>query len=86
MQFYNLIYTLYISFTDTKKDTVSSSISFQQSTLIFSCFSCHDEIGQNNVTLVIRDNTRVKMMEVNRKSGHATQAHSEGSLVFTHVV
>ncbi|MFS7894799.1 hypothetical protein Hanom_Chr00s002088g01691631 [Helianthus anomalus] len=28
----------------------------------------------------------VKMMEVNRKSGHATQAHGEGSLVFTYVV
>uniref|UniRef100_A0A251VS63 Putative JAB1/MPN/MOV34 metalloenzyme domain-containing protein n=1 Tax=Helianthus annuus TaxID=4232 RepID=A0A251VS63_HELAN len=45
-----------------------------------------DEIGQNNVTLVIRDKTRVKMMEVSRKSGHVTQANGEGSLVFTHVV
>ncbi|MFS7913178.1 hypothetical protein Hanom_Chr02g00138781 [Helianthus anomalus] len=49
-------------------------------------FPGHDEIGQNNVTLVIRDKTRVKIMEVSRKFGHATQANDEGSLVFTHVV
>ncbi|KAJ0949313.1 hypothetical protein HanRHA438_Chr01g0037311 [Helianthus annuus] len=52
----------------------------------FNILYVSDEIGQNNVTLVIRDKTRVKMMEVSRKSGHVTQANGEGSLVFTHVV
>ncbi|KAF5796135.1 hypothetical protein HanXRQr2_Chr08g0347861 [Helianthus annuus] len=74
--------------TNTKKDTVSSSIRWchdigrehaaNNPRLSKNRFPGHDEIGQNNVTLVIRDKTRVKMMEVSRKSGHATQANGEG--------